>query len=460
MGKGVHGSILEIADRLDHGQTSSQQLVESALQRIEDPSGEGKRAFIRVYAQTAPLAAQASDRLRRAASVPSLLAGIPISVKDLFDVAGEPTPAGSIVLQNAPPAAEDAPTVARLRAAGAVLVGRTNMTEFAYSALGINSHFGTPLNPYDRRTGRVPGGSSSGAAVSVADGMAVVGLGTDTGGSLRVPAAFCGLCGFKPTARRIPTQGVLPLSRSLDSVGAICPTVSCCALVDSVLADRTPRIPSPFPLRGLRLGVPTRHVVDDLEKPVAQAFQRALSRLSRAGSQVIEVDIPELLEIPAQYDRGGLLAIEAYAWHRRFLESHRDRYDRLVAPRILAAAKRTAAEYLDLLDSRRDLIKRCAKATSPFDALAFPTVAMAAPTIASLESEEDYFAVNLKALRNTSVGNFLDRCALSIPCHRPGEAPVGLSLMGQHGADRRLLAMGLSVEGAVRDKPVDPNTAH
>ncbi|MEE8583675.1 MAG: amidase [Acidobacteriota bacterium] len=452
MGKRIFGSILEVAQQLGQGQTSSRQLVDSALQRIQHPSGEGKRAFTKVYTEAAPAAAEASDRLRQSGVVPSVLAGVPISIKDLFDVAGEPTPAGSLILQEAPPAACDAAAIARLRAAGAVLVGRTNMTEFAYSALGLNAHFGTPSNPYDRQTGRVPGGSSSGAAVSVSDGMAVVGLGTDTGGSLRVPAAFCGLCGFKPTARRIPTQGVLPLSRSLDSVGAICPTVSCSALVDAVLAGEPPQIPAPFPLRGLRLGIPTRHLLDDLEKPVAQAFQRAMSRLSKAGAQVIEVDIPELLEIPAQYDRGGLLGIEAYAWHRRLLERHRDRYDPLVSPRILAASDRSAADYLDLLEARRDLIQRCAKASSPFDALAFPTVPMVAPTFASLQSDQAYFAVNLRALRNTSIGNFLDRCALSIPCHPPGEAPVGLSLMGQHGSDRRLLAIGLSVEEAVREK--------
>jgi aspartyl-tRNA(Asn)/glutamyl-tRNA(Gln) amidotransferase subunit A len=245
-------SLDSLAGQLAGGATSSARLLQQALTRIDDPAGQGKPTFTRVHRAAAQAAAVSSDRLRAAGVVPSPLAGLPISVKDLFDVAGEPTPAGSVALADAPPASHDASIVARLRAAGAVIVGRTNMTEFAFSGVGWNPHYGTPLNPYDRATGRIPGGSSSGAAVSVTDGMAVGALGTDTGGSCRIPAALCGIVGYKPTAKRIPLGGVLPLSFSLDSVGPLAPTVACCSALDAIMAGEQPADLEPFPLRGCR----------------------------------------------------------------------------------------------------------------------------------------------------------------------------------------------------------------
>src|ERR1700730_3584612 len=221
-------TVLEIAADLADGRTTSRELVEAALAQITDPGGEGARTSVKVYAERARAAADAQDQLRKAGYTASPLAGLPVSLKDLFDVAGERTLAGSKALDDTPPAQCDAAIVARLRAAGAVLIGRTNMTEFAFSGVGINPHYGTPGNPYDRRL--IPGGSSSGAAVSVSDGGAVVAIGTDTGGSVRIPAAPCGIVGFKPTQKRIPRDGVTTLSTTLDSIGPLANSVACCAV--------------------------------------------------------------------------------------------------------------------------------------------------------------------------------------------------------------------------------------
>src|SRR5258706_15013802 len=251
-------TVLDLAAAWRAGHTSSRDLVEMALARIADPDGEGPRTFVKVYADTARAAADAQDRLRRAGYVASPLAGLPVSVKDLFDIAGERSLAGSKALDDLPPAQHDAPIVARLRAAGAVLIGRTNMTEFAFSGVGINPHYGTPGNPADRRL--IPGGSSSGAAVSVGDGQAVVAIGTDTGGSVRIPAAFCGITGFKPTQYRILRDGAVPLSTTLDSIGPLANSIACCAIADAIMAGEPPGAPAPGPGRGSGAAPPRGHV--------------------------------------------------------------------------------------------------------------------------------------------------------------------------------------------------------
>src|SRR5260370_40202533 len=239
-------SLSQIAARLDAGEPS-RALIDQCIERIKDPAGEGDRVFLKVYGEAARTAADAFDQLRRRDATPSPYAGVPIAVKDLFDVAGDVTTAGSVALRQAPAATRDAPTIARMRAAGFVPIGRTNMTEFAFSGLGINPHYGTPRNPYDRKTGRIPGGSSSGSAVAVTDGMAMAALGSDTGGSCRIPAALCGLVGFKPTATRVPTDGTMPLSQTLDSIGPMAATVACCAVLDAVLAGGPPPRGGPCP---------------------------------------------------------------------------------------------------------------------------------------------------------------------------------------------------------------------
>ena len=442
--------LAELAQRLRRAETTSEALVDRALANALDPRGEGSRTFVKLYEDSAREAAVRTDRLRVYGVIPSPLAGIPISIKDLFDVRGEPTPAGSKVLGNAAPAQHDSIVVARLRAAGAIIVGRTNMTEFAFSGLGINPHYGTPRNPYDRSTGRIPGGSSSGAAVSVSDGMSEVGIGTDTGGSVRIPAALCGLVGFKPTARRVPRDGMLPLSTTLDSIGPIARSVACCALVDAIMAGELPIVPPAMPIAGLRLGVVRDYVCDGLEAPIATAFERALAILSKAGAHIMEMPFPELSQLPALNRSGGFAGAQAYAWHRDLLRGRVAEYDPRVSVRIAAAQGLSAADYIALGRHRANMIARAQLVATPYDALLMPTTAMTAPSIALLEGDDDqYSRANLAMLRNPTTINFLDGCALSVPCHEPGQAPVGLMIAGMTGDDRRVLQVGQAIEAAL-----------
>lgn len=429
--------------------TSSRSLVEECLARIQDPAGEGRRTFLKVHADQARAAADYIDTLRRHGAAPSRFAGIPVSVKDLFDVAGDVTTAGSVALRDAPAAKRDASAVARIRAAGFIPIGRTNMTEFAFSGVGLNPHYDTPRNPYDRATGRIPGGSSSGAAVSVTDGMAVGALGTDTGGSCRIPAALCGIVGYKPTARRTPTDGVLPLSFTLDSVGPLAPTVACCAALDAVMAGEEPDELAPYRIDGLRLAAPQTMVLDGMEPAVAGAYADALSRLSKAGAKLVDLPFVELNDIVTINRQGGFAASEAYAWHHRLIETKGKLYDPRVLVRIMRGKNQDATHYIELVHARADLIRRIAAVSGQYDALIMPTVPIVAPPLASLETEERFRTVNLLVLRNPTIANLLDRCAISIPCHRGGDAPVGLTLVGEHGTDRRLLAIAAAVEQIV-----------
>ena len=425
---------------------TSRQLVEECLERIGDPAGEGCRAF-RSTNSAARESAELLDGLRNAGRAPSPFAGIPISVKDLFDVEGERTLAGSTVLAGNPPARADAPAIARLRAAGFVHLGRTNMTEFAFSGLGLNPHYGTPRNPYDRATGRIPGGSSSGAAVSVTDGMAAAALGTDTGGSCRIPAALCGTVGFKPTARRISRRGLVPLSSSLDSVGSLANTVTCSAVLHAVMAGSEPALePRGPPPDSIRLGVLRNLVLDGLDQAVARAFDATLASLSAAGVSVSDLRIQELEDLPAINAKGGLASAEAYAWHRQRLEARAREYDPRVRARIEKGAEQSAADYIDVLGHRRRLIGAANAATRRVDAVIYPTVPCIAPPFDALADDADYVRINALALRNPSIANFLDRCAVSIPIHEPGEAPVGLNLVGETLGDGDLLAVAGSIE--------------
>ena len=437
-------TVLSLASGLAAGRTTSRELVEAALARIADPAGEGARTFTKVYADSARAAADAHDQLRKAGYVASPLAGLPVSVKDLFDVAGEQTLAGSTALDDRPPAQLDAPIVARLRAAGAVLIGRTNMTEFAFSGVGINPHYGTPGNPYDRQ--RVPGGSSAGAPVSVADGCAIVAIGTDTGGSVRIPAALCGVVGLKPTAKRIPREGATPLSTTLDSIGPLANSVACCAIADAVMAGDEPTAPDPVLVEGLRLGVPQSFVLDDLAPEVASAFAEACTALSNAGARVADLPLDELSEYPRLSARGLLVNSEAFAWHEELLARRGNEYDPRVRSRIEFGRDISAAAYIRLCAARADFIGRVAARTAGFDALLMPTVAITAPPIAAFAQDADYFRLNGLILRNTSVINFLDRCAVTLPIQPPGSAPVGLMVVGEHGADWRLLAIARGIE--------------
>ena len=439
------------ARALDAGRTTSRALVESCLARIADPAGEGARAFVTTYSATAREAADAADLLRRAGRSPSPWAGLPFSLKDLFDVAGEATPAGSRVLAGAAPAVRHAESVRRMLAAGLVAVGRTAMTEFAFSGLGLNPHSGTPSSPWDRAIGRIPGGSSSGAAVSVADGMALAALGTDTGGSCRIPAAFCGVVGFKPTARRVPLRGAFPLAPSLDSIGPLANSVACCATLDALLAGDEPAPPAVPDLSGLRLAVAQGPVLEGLDQPTAASWEAALRRLEAAGARLAPLDAAVFEAVARSRANAVMVASEAYAVHRERLGVSADAYDPQVRARMQRGQEFGAADYIDALAARVRLRGEMDLLSAGFDALLMPTVPIVAPPIRALDDPAEYVRVNQLVLRNTALANFLDRCAISVPCHRAGDAPAGLMLAGETMGDRRLLAVAAAVEAALRE---------
>ena len=440
------GTIAHWREELVTGRCSARELVDKALDAAVHGS-EAKATFLAVHSEAARATAQAID-LQRMAGVPlPSLAGIPISIKDLFDEAGQVTRAGSRVLQDAAPRPADATIVRRLRAAGAVVVGRTNMVEFAYSGLGLNPHYGTPRNPWDRAEGRIPGGSSSGAAISVTDGMAVAAVGTDTGGSVRIPSALCGLTGFKPTATRVSQLGCLPLSPSLDSIGPLARSVACCAELDAVLAGEAFVPVTAAHLEGRRFALPRSQAFEGIDNTVADAFESARRRLEADGAIFVDLDIPEFDEFGRINRSGGFVAAEAWAWHGDLLAKREREYDPRVASRIRRGAAMTAGEYISLQTERGRWIAAVGERLRDVDALLMPTVPLVAPRIADVDaSDEAYASANLLMLRNPTFINFLDGCALSLPCHRQGEAPVGLMVAGTGGQDRLVLSLGAAIE--------------
>jgi aspartyl-tRNA(Asn)/glutamyl-tRNA(Gln) amidotransferase subunit A len=439
-------TVAQLAADLAAGRTSSRELVEQALARIGEGGGEGSRAFLKVYAESARAEADHSDRLRKAGVRRSPIDGLPVSLKDLFDVAGDVTRAGSRILEKNPPAGTDAPVIARLRAAGAIFVGRTNMVEFAFGGVGLNPHYGTPRNTYDRARGRVPGGSSSGAAVAQTDGMAVISLGTDTRGSVRGPAALCGIVGWKPSAHRVPRDGAFPLSYTLDSVGPLVNSVACAAACDALLAGEVPRPLPAAQTKGLRLLLPRSSVLEDLDKDVSAAFAASISRLSRAGALVTEVAVPAFDRQQEYFRAGGFSGAESYEIHRPHLERIAE-FDPRVGQRVLLGKDVLAADYVALGRLRAHFIREIEALAAPFDAILMPSVPCIAPTIEEADrSDEDYFRWNARILRNNGLVNFLGGCAASLPCHEPGGAPVGLMVCGTAGTDRAVLAVCAAIE--------------
>lgn len=438
------GDLHAVRQALQEGHLQPRDVLAQAAHTAQSPACQ------HVFMPNAGPGDQA-EALKTASADNSALAlgGIPVSIKDLFDVAGQNTSAGSTVLAQAAPAQADCPAVARLRAAGAVLVGRTNMVEFAFSGVGINPHYGTPANPADPETARIPGGSSSGAAVSVATGAALVGLGSDTGGSIRIPAALCGIVGFKSTARLVPTTGALPLSTSLDTVCALTRSVRDAVTVHEVLAARQVTLTGK-PLSGYRLAVAGTQMQDALSRTVAQAFERSLQVLRDAGAKIVEIPLTEIGDLAAINATGGLSAAESYAWHRKLIAEHQASYDPRVALRILRGASMGAADYIDLVAARQAWIARMETRLEGFDAVLSPTVPLVAPPIASvLNDDAEFFRVNGLLLRNTSVVNMLDGCAISLPCHTPGQLPVGLMLWHAAMHDDTVLDLALQAEAAL-----------
>ncbi len=422
-------------------------LLRDVQQRADEPAATA--VFTARFDVEALATARTADaRAARGQSLPPL-AGLPVTVKDLYDIAGRTTLAGSVLREGRPAATQDATAVARLRAAGAAITGLTNMTEFAFSGVGINPHRGTPRNPCDAAVARIPGGSSSGAAVSVALGLAVAGLGSDTGGSIRVPAALCGLVGFKNTQRRTPLAGAFPLSFTLDTVCAMTRSVADCLLVDGVLAG-APLAVAPRSLAGARLALPGTLMLDALQPAVAAAFERALSRLSAAGAAIVELPLRELAEIAQINAPGGFSAVEAWALHRHDMQTQRQRFDPRVAARVALGDGVSAADYITMQQRRQDWIGRMQARLAGCDALVSPTVPLLAPPVAELEaSDEAFFKANGLLLRNTFAINFLDGCSFTLPCQARGELPVGLMLSAAGGHDAALAALALAAEAVL-----------
>ncbi len=426
---------------------SCRDRLEDALSRIAEPDGEGVRACLTVYSAAARAAADAADA--RAAHGVSLgpLDGAIVSIKDLFDVAGEPTRAGSKVLaEEAAPAAADAVIVHRLRAAGAVIVAKTNMTEFAFSGIGVNPHFGTPGNPRDRA--RVPGGSSAGAAVAVADGMCEIAVGTDTGGSVRIPAALCGIVGFKPSRRRIPTAGAFPLSTTLDSIGPLARNVGDCAKADAVMVGEDFVPLKPVALAGHRFGIVEGLPLDRLDDAVAAAFTAALGRLEQVGVRLTHETVEYLDDMREVNAKGGIPPPEACAIHRDRLKRRGAEIDPNVRVRIERGCAVSAADYIDMLRARARLVRAIDRRLAALDALIMPTTPIVAPTMAEVTDAKSFAARNAMLLRNTSFVNFFDLCAISLPL--TASLPVGLMIVARNGHDRELLCIAAAIAELLR----------
>lgn len=404
-----------------------------------------ERVFLRVYAETAHVAAELSDRRRRAGAALGPLDGRIVSVKDVFDLAGEPTRVGSLIRRDAPAALADAVIVQRLRAAGAIILGKTSLTEFCFTSDGINRGQGTPGNAHD--PARIPGGSSSGAGVSVAEGTSEIAIGSDTGGSVRIPAALNGVVGFKPTAARVPLAGVFSLSPSLDSVGPLARSVADCAAADAIMAGEKPRPPDIAGLSGLRIGVPEGCLLQGLDATVAAAFDACRRRLEGQGARVFSFDIEDLLEAMRAATRDASIAsIEAAEIHADWLSTDTDDVDPRVSGPLSRRLAVPAWRYLRLMRTRRELAAAMHDRLSAVDVLALPTVPIVAPEIAPLLASDDLLArTDGLLLRNPQIVNQFDLTAISLPMPA-ATLPAGLMLVARNGHDRHLLAIAAAVE--------------
>jgi aspartyl-tRNA(Asn)/glutamyl-tRNA(Gln) amidotransferase subunit A len=422
----------------------ARERLEAALGRIFDPAGEGRSTCLTVYGQAARNAADAADARAQAGIALGPLDGAIVTIKDLFDVAGEPTRAGSAVLADAPAAAADAPVVRRLRAAGAVIVAKTNMAEFAFSGLGLNPHYGTPGNPADRA--RVPGGSSSGGAVAVADGMCEIAIGSDTGGSVRVPAALCGIVGFKPSKRRVPTDGAFPLSYTLDSIGPLARSVAECAAADAVMAGEDASPLEAMPIEGLRIGIAQGLPLRGLDETVTARLFEAVNELGRANVHLTPEMFPQFDDMVRASTKGGIVLAEGYAVLRERLAARGAEFDPFVRARIERGRDISAADYIALMRERAAMARAMDARLADLDAILLPTTAIVAPTIAECQAPEAEAQRNQMVLRNAAIVNFFDLCAVSLPVPRGDGLPVGLMLAARNGQDRRLLRIAAAVE--------------
>jgi aspartyl-tRNA(Asn)/glutamyl-tRNA(Gln) amidotransferase subunit A len=445
----VGASLTRVEDlqtQIRQGAVSVTQLVEVALDRIHDPAGQGESTFITTFDEEALALAQQQNQELAKGHALQALTGVTVSVKDLFDTQGHTTTSGSLVLRQNPPATKDAEVIDRLRQAGAIVVGRTTMTEFAYSGLGLNPHYGTPLNPFERDIGRIPGGSTSGGVISVTDGMATIAMGSDTGGSCRIPAALCGVVGFKSTAARYSQEGVLPLSHSLDSVGFLAPSVACCIAVDQVLAKEEYWQKEVAIDPTLQIGVLQNVVLEGLDADVKSHFVRSLQILQAKGAhlhQVHSMAIDRVIEIQGQ---PRIVAAQAHAQFEEILNTQSEQMDPRIASRIIKGKDVSSAIYIRTMQEREQLIAAWQQEFAGDAVWIMPTVPIIAPRLSELEQDDAYFRINALMLRNPGLFNFLDGCAISIPNHQLGHAPTGLMLVAPAGHDQQLLAIARLIE--------------
>ncbi|RDV05092.1 amidase [Undibacter mobilis] len=424
---------------------SAHERLSAALERIDNPQGEGAKAVLTVYREASQAAAEASDARARTGTLLGPLDGAIVTVKDLFDVAGDVTRAGSKVLADEGHVAErDAVVVQRLRAAGAVIVGKTNMSEFAFTGVGANPHYGTPGNPADRA--RVPGGSSAGAGVAVGDGMCEIGVGSDTGGSVRIPASLCGIVGFKPSRQRVSTVGAFPLSYSLDSIGPLAKSVAQCAEADAVLAGDDPWTLDAAPLAGLRFGVAQGLPLENLDDTVGRRFPEALDRLEKAGVHLTYEKLPQFDDMIALQSRTSILVAEAFSVHSERMKARSADVDPIVAGRLSKGADIAAHDYVNAVRTRHGLIAAMDERLRDIDVLVLPATAIVAPRFDDIAEPKAFMQRNAMLLRNTTIGNFFDLCGVSLPLPRDGHLPVGLMLLARNGHDRQLLRIAAAVE--------------
>ena len=442
----------ELSAALRSGQTSARQLVDAALERAH----QSKSVFTSINPGLVHLA-DTIDQTGRKSQTLTPLAGIPIALKDLFNIRNEVTLAGSIVRKHYAQAEDaDAEVVAPLRAAGLLFFGRTNMSEFAYSGIGMNAHYGTPLSIWDRDTGRLPGGSSSGSAVAVGEGIVCASLGSDTAGSCRIPAAFNGVVGVKPSYGRMSLQGIYPLSPTLDAPGPIAIDVDSCFILDQLMsgrakpADELPNL-QPAELNQLRLVIPEARVMNDLDAEVRTAFEAAVEALRAAGANIRQQSLPLLDDCDDLFIERPVVVREVWDHHRSMLEQYFDEYDPFVGTRLRLGANISDEEQQSRYQARDQLVSAFERefAEIQADALIYPTVACVPPAIAETEDDENARRVNLRCLRNTATVNYFNGCAISLPCHRTGEAPVGLMLSAANGQDEPLYRIAAAIEAAL-----------
>ncbi|UVK40412.1 amidase [Mesorhizobium sp. AR10] len=419
--------------------------LEILLSRLAARAGD-ESVFTKLYPEVARAAADGADARRKAGATLGPLDGAIVSIKDLFDVAGEPTIAGSRMLSTAPPAPQDAVIVHRLRQAGAVIIGKTNMTEFAFTAIGVNPHYGTPGNALD--ASRIPGGSSSGAGVSVGEGTSDISIGSDTGGSVRIPASLNGVVGFKPTARRVPLTGAFPLSATLDSIGPLARTVAQCVAADAVMVGEEVKALPPLSLAGLRIGIPRGRLFEDTESEVAAAFERSLVTIERTGARLTDISIDDLIaDLRAVTKRGSIAAMEGAEIHADWLATGASvPVDPHVSGPLSRAAMLPTPVYIRAMRRRAALAAAMDERLASVDVLALPTTPVTAPTIVSVTEDADLRdRTEGLLLRNTQVANQFDLCAISLPMPDI-KLPAGLMLVARNGHDHHLLRIAAEVE--------------